>query len=181
MVGITKSSVLDLFQVSSPGNPPVGQARMFYDGTNFKVINSSGTSIIGGGTPGGINLQIQFNDNGAFGGNAAMVFDKNAQTIGFVPSGVGASLEINVGDGGANSTDAQFTPTFIFLSAASASLRDSVGPNKVVEVGNTSKLGFFGTAPIVKPTITGAKGGNAALTSLLSQLAALGLVIDSTT
>ena len=32
-----------------------------------------------------------------------------------------------------------------------------------------------------KPTVTGSKGGNAALTSLLTALAALGIVTDSTT
>lgn len=35
--------------------------------------------------------------------------------------------------------------------------------------------------PQAKPTITGAKGGNAALGSLLSALASLGIVTDSTT
>ncbi len=44
-----------------------------------------------------------------------------------------------------------------------------------------AQLAFYGTAPISKPTVTGAKGGNAALTSVLSALAALGLVTDSTT
>lgn len=42
-------------------------------------------------------------------------------------------------------------------------------------------LGFYSTNPIAKPTVTGAKGGNAALTSLLTQLNALGLITDSTT
>jgi len=46
---------------------------------------------------------------------------------------------------------------------------------------SNNKIGFFDTTPIVKPTITGAKGGNAALGSLLTQLSALGLVTDSTT
>lgn len=41
--------------------------------------------------------------------------------------------------------------------------------------------GFFGTAPITKPDVAGAKGGNVALTNLLTQLAALGLITDSTT
>lgn len=41
--------------------------------------------------------------------------------------------------------------------------------------------GFFGTSPLgVKPTVTGAKGGNAALASLMTALAAYGLVTDST-
>lgn len=35
--------------------------------------------------------------------------------------------------------------------------------------------------PTTKPTITGAKAGNAALTSLLSALAAMGIITDSTT
>lgn len=46
---------------------------------------------------------------------------------------------------------------------------------------NATGLGFYGAAPIAKPTVTGAKGGNAALTSLLAQLALLGLITDSTT
>lgn len=41
--------------------------------------------------------------------------------------------------------------------------------------------GFFGTTAVAKPTVTGAKGGNAALASLLSALASLGLITDSTT
>lgn len=41
--------------------------------------------------------------------------------------------------------------------------------------------GFNGTAPITKPTVTGAKGGNAALTSLIAALVAYGLITDSTT
>jgi len=42
-------------------------------------------------------------------------------------------------------------------------------------------LGFYATAPIAKPAVTGAKAGNAALTSLLTQLAALGIITDSST
>lgn len=42
-------------------------------------------------------------------------------------------------------------------------------------------LGFFSQAPTTKPTVTGSRGGNAALASLLTALAALGLITDSTT
>lgn len=49
----------------------------------------------------------------------------------------------------------------------------------------TSKLlgvGFFGAGPVTsRPVVTGAKGGNAALTSLLSALNSLGLITDNTT
>jgi hypothetical protein len=48
-----------------------------------------------------------------------------------------------------------------------------------IGTSTSQKLAFFNSTPIVKPTVTGAKGGNAALTSLLTQLAALGLIVDS--
>lgn len=42
-------------------------------------------------------------------------------------------------------------------------------------------LGFFGTTAIAKPTVTGSRGGNAALASLLTALANLGLLTNSST
>jgi hypothetical protein len=44
-----------------------------------------------------------------------------------------------------------------------------------------SPVGFNNTTPIAKPTVSGAKGSNAALASLMTALAAYGLVVDSTT
>ena len=41
-------------------------------------------------------------------------------------------------------------------------------------------IGFFGEPPMTKPTVTGARDGNAALANLLGKLAALGLITDST-
>ena len=45
----------------------------------------------------------------------------------------------------------------------------------------TGTTGFNNTNPIAKPTVTGAKGSNAALASLLTALANYGLITDSTT
>jgi hypothetical protein len=42
-------------------------------------------------------------------------------------------------------------------------------------------VGFNNSAPIAKPTVTGSKGGNAALASLITALANYGLITDSTT
>lgn len=50
--------------------------------------------------------------------------------------------------------------------------QDTIGPNT---------RGFYGASPVAKPTVSGAKGGNAALGSLLSALAGLGLITDSST
>jgi hypothetical protein len=45
----------------------------------------------------------------------------------------------------------------------------------------STKIGFFAGATAAQQTVTGSKGGNAALASLLSALAAMNLVIDSST
>lgn len=45
---------------------------------------------------------------------------------------------------------------------------------------NDTGLGFFGTAPVAKPAVTGSRGGNAAVAALLTALANLGLITDST-
>ncbi len=44
-----------------------------------------------------------------------------------------------------------------------------------------SNAGFFGTAPTTQQTVTGSRGGNAALANLLTALANYGLIVDSTT
>jgi hypothetical protein len=60
------------------------------------------------------------------------------------------------------------------------------GRNIDIGTGTGTKIGgigsvmaFYGNTPIARPTVTGSRGGNAALASLLTQLAALGLITDS--
>ncbi len=50
-------------------------------------------------------------------------------------------------------------------------------PGALFHTGSTA--GFFGATPTTKPAVTGSRGGNAALASLLTQLANLGLIVDS--
>ena len=40
-------------------------------------------------------------------------------------------------------------------------------------------VGFYTKTPIAQPTVTGSRGGNAALASLLTALANLGLIVNS--
>jgi hypothetical protein len=51
---------------------------------------------------------------------------------------------------------------------------------RVESDGTQPLLSFFGGSAVAKPTVTGSRGGNAAVQSLLSALAALGLITDST-
>ena len=48
-------------------------------------------------------------------------------------------------------------------------------------VGTGKRIGFLGATPAARQTVTGSRGGNAALTSLLTGLASLGLIEDLTT
>lgn len=97
---------------------------------------------------------------------------------------VGSNVSKNVAElrgGGANIAEwRSLQNTWRLIATQTGQLRDPSDTATLIE-WNATGLGFFGTAPIAKPTVTGAKGGNAALTSLLTQLAALGLVTDSTT
>lgn len=54
------------------------------------------------------------------------------------------------------------------------------GGDDSIKIGvNSTGIGFFATAPIAKETVTGAKGGNAALGSLLTALSNYGFITDS--
>ena len=56
----------------------------------------------------------------------------------------------------------------------------ALGLETHLQFGPGAKIGFYGTTPGSRPTITGSRGSNAALASLLTQLASLGLITDST-
>jgi hypothetical protein len=68
------------------------------------------------------------------------------------------------------------TNTGLRLSASGTGLILSASAHRF-----NANVGFYGTTPIAKPTITGSRGGNAALASLMTALAAFGIVTDSTT
>jgi hypothetical protein len=58
------------------------------------------------------------------------------------------------------------------------------GPREGLRIesdGSNPLIGFLGAGAVARPTITGSRGGNVALASLLTALASLGLITDSTT
>jgi hypothetical protein len=67
--------------------------------------------------------------------------------------------------------------------ATGMSLGASAGDTQIVSSGQLrlymNALAFFGHAANNQPTVTGLKGANAALASLLTGLASLGLIVDS--
>src|SRR6185312_914666 len=83
--------------------------------------------------------------------------------------------------------------SFSFTSAASGTnvLLDVGGTATGLSIGGTTAtgvilgksggtLGAYGSAGATKPTVTGSRGANAALASLMTALSSIGLVTDST-
>lgn len=66
----------------------------------------------------------------------------------------------------------------MYLSLGGGTLTGTLNTLAVKIGGN---VGFYGTSPQPKGTVTGSKGGNAALSSLLTVLAGYGLLTDSST
>lgn len=58
-----------------------------------------------------------------------------------------------------------------------------LGTTSGTKIGTSpsERLGFFNTNPVTRPTVTGSRGNNAALASLLTALANLGLIVNNTT
>lgn len=102
--------------------------------------------------------------NATFGAIQAMVLGADTQPR----FGILAGGDIQWGPGNA-AVDCTFTRTGVGAMTLSAAIRIN---------GN---VGFYNTAPVAKPTVTGSRGGNAALASLLTALAGQGLLTDSST
>jgi hypothetical protein len=66
------------------------------------------------------------------------------------------------------------TDTNLYRSAP-----DTLKTDDSLAVGGN--VGFRGSAPAAKPVVSGSRGGNAALASLITALAGQGLITDSTT
>ncbi len=249
------------------------QANITGDGSKVRPLNVAGG---GGGTPGGANTDIQFNDSGSFGGDNNFFFDKVTGNFQWSPSpagaqatlqstGTGANIFMSTGDngqiafelsdapgpGGCNivlqnmennaggggitiatdntsgsgfgiviqdsdsaggdgifiksnnnsvaiESDAVAGAVSLFAGADGGFINIGTGgvggitliqgiPPNFMELDLCvlgDKLAFFSVASgngVVQQTVTGSKGGNAALASLLTALAAYGLIVDSTT
>jgi len=127
---------------------------------NGKLIVSGGTELLkltGSGTSGNASVgYIAF-------------YDSDATTRrGFIGDAVTSNTDIYVkADTGALHLGDTTSTDVIVLSS---------GGTKIL--GN---VGFYNTTPIAKQTVTGSRGGNAALASLLTALASHGLITNSTT
>lgn len=118
-------------------------------------------STVGVGTPNPL-YRFVVSNNGA----AGLEFDSDGAAYG---AGTAAMLAYN-------RTSSAYVP--LTITGLSVSFRAT---NTVRLSVDSNGIGFFGATPIAKPNVSGSRGGNAALASLLTSLAALGLISDGTT
>ena len=104
-------------------------------------------------------------------------------TTGCVGATVTGNVLVNVNGAGSASTDLGSA-----ISVVSNSDRCTINGNRVVGSAHVSEVNIGGSTTNCTDvgryrylTVTGSRGGNAALASLLTQLATLGLITDSTT
>lgn len=133
-------------------------------GTNG-VAPGGGITVTGGagiGTGGAVTIT---------GGAAGNSGDGGAVSL------IGGAATAGVGDGG-NAIIRGGTS----VGGAAGSVFVGMSNTRQVNICSiTTSLSMFGAGGATQQTVVGAKGGNAALTSLLAALAAYGLIIDSTT
>lgn len=75
--------------------------------------------------------------------------------------------------------DAGVTKFTVGKNTANGWRINGTGIGDIITISAAGALGFFGSAGTTKPTVTGSRGGNAALASLLTALAGLGILTDS--
>jgi hypothetical protein len=143
---------------SAPGGSP-----------NLAVLGGDANPVMTFSAPGtgGFNFQgyVLCDKGVSFGGQLAASINDLSKGIDFYGGIVGLNL----------------TASRLNLVVPSGnSLRFVINSSDRMAITETG-MGFNGTAPVAKPTVTGAKGGNTALGSLLTALAAYGLVTDSST
>ncbi len=101
----------------------------------------------------------------------------NSKYVGWGATSGAAPTTYITGNTGTGINIASASPNYITLTSGLNYLN---GPSKIGGA-TTDVIGFYGAVGATKPTVTGARGGNAALTSLMTALASLGLVVNSTT
>ena len=146
------------FQANSTANLGSVSNVKISGGTANYVLSTDGSGNLswvaqsgGGGTPGGANTQIQFNDAGSFSGNANLTFDKTTSVLTVIGNVVATNADL-----GNLTTSNYFTGNGSLLSAitganvtgevAYATTSNSVAVANVTGIGNIATVNLDGNA-----------------------------------
>jgi hypothetical protein len=193
LTGLTVSNATGIVNFTTTANVTLGAVANLHisGGTSGYVLSTDGSGTLswvaqsggGGGTPGGSNTQVQFNDNGSFGGNSAFTFDKttgNVVMTGNLITGSGTGGNIS----GLNYVTANyFTGT---LTTAAQPNVTSLGTLVSLTVtgnitsGNAS-LGNLASATYLGGTLTTGAQPNITSVGSLGSLTVTGLITNTGT
>lgn len=174
------SDVIYLDAPTEVGAPGVADALTVYGGLN--VGDALGASA----------GQIRTRMNTAGTTDVVNLMELYRNTSGTAGNNIGGQVPIFVEDSGGTPRGAAILRGQLTTAAAAtwvgrATLYAADYNNAGREIlrgegtGSAAAIGFLGAAAITRPTVTGSRGGNAALASALTALANLGLITDSTT
>ena len=170
-------------QTTSPGE--LTQQGDFVVDSNSTVgidLNATTGPIDISSTSSTHGIVIQSNGGGTGG---IVIDDAGTDGITITETGVlGNSAGINVTDtttGGVNILGSGAGGVTITGSVGNGLNLSGGGGGIFIGTSSFDDVGFFGQTPANRPTVTGSRGGNAALASLLTALATLGLIVDSST
>lgn len=140
------------------------------------TVRSEG--ILTTGTTAGVHMELDTDEVKWYNG-ASFVGQMGMTTAGIWYVQVGSPLENIIGGFKDGQVDLYYN-NVLSLSTTSTGAK-TTGAHQITGAldhdGTTA--GFYNTTPAVKQTVTGSRGGNAALASLLTALATIGLLTDS--
>lgn len=146
----------DMADVSVLTEPTNGQTLVW--NTTLKKWTAGTAS--GGGTPGGSDTQVQFNDGGSFGGDSGMVFNKTTDALtilGIIKSGTSFVLE---DPGAGTNTITIQAPTGLGANYTLTLPTDDGNSNQVLTTNGSGVLSWVSPAISIGQTVTSGTDGS---------------------
>lgn len=180
-LGVTGATTLST--VTTSGAATLASAAVTGNATVGGTFGVTGYTTLAGGQANG-NWAI-FGNLSAFGTGKAYRFRTDGSSLDLEATGVDLIVSNWSGtnfDGtqrsylrfAANALASQWAGKVEFVDALYGAAKHTLD-------GTANQIGFYGAAPAAKQTVSGSRGGNAALASLLTALATYGLVTDGST
>jgi len=193
LTGLTVSNATGIVNFTTTANVTLGAVANLHisGGTSGYVLSTDGSGTLswvaqsggGGGTPGGSNTQVQFNDNGSFGGNSAFTFDKttgNVVMTGNLITGSGTGGNIS----GLNYVTANYF-TGTLTTAAQPNVTSLGTLASLIVTGNitsgNASLGNLASATYLGGTLTTGAQPNITSVGSLGSLTVTGLITNTGT
>lgn len=157
--------------------------------TTLTSLTVTGNTTLGDATTDTTSIYGTLNIANPAAGNIGMSIGSSTQTVNVHYDKVGTDNQnvMHMRSGGANSHIVQhgsdeYLRIYSYNGGTLSGTTLAIGPTGNMLIGYTgSAIGFMGAAAVTRPTVSGSRAGNAALDSLLTQLATLGLITNSTT